>query len=64
MLSWFLKRWLGHKAKASSYRRAKGNKSQAARLLGLSRNALRYRLEKIGIPDAPEKDETEKEPAD
>ena len=30
-------------------RRANGNKSQAARLLGLSRNALRYRLSKIGI---------------
>jgi len=35
-----------------AYRRANGNKSQAARLLGLSRNALRYRLEKIGIPDS------------
>ena len=34
-----------------AYRRANGNKSQAARLLGLSRNALRYRLEKIGIGD-------------
>ncbi len=32
-------------------RRANGNKSQAARLLGLSRNALRYRLSKIGIAD-------------
>jgi DNA-binding NtrC family response regulator len=32
-------------------RRAGGNKSQAARLLGLSRNALRYRLSKIGIAD-------------
>src|SRR6202161_4689436 len=30
-------------------KRAGGNKSQAARLLGLSRNALRYRLSKIGI---------------
>jgi len=39
-----------------AYRRANGNKSQAARLLGLSRNALRYRLEKIGIPDEPEKE--------
>ena len=39
-------------------RRANGNKSQAARLLGLSRNALRYRLSKIGIAD-----EGEKEPA-
>ncbi len=35
-------------------RRAGGNKSQAARLLGLSRNALRYRLSKIGVPDEPE----------
>jgi DNA-binding NtrC family response regulator len=31
-------------------RRAGGNKSQAARALGLSRNALRYRLSKIGVP--------------
>src|SRR5579862_5811029 len=38
-------------------RRANGNKSQAARLLGLSRNALRYRLSKIGIADDPEKGE-------
>ena len=37
-------------------RRANGNKSQAARLLGLSRNALRYRLSKIGISDEGEKD--------
>jgi two-component system, NtrC family, response regulator AtoC len=34
--------------------RAGGNKSQAARLLGLTRNALRYRLSKIGVPDEPE----------
>lgn len=34
-----------------SLKRASGNKSQAARLLGLSRNALRYRLSKIGIED-------------
>ncbi len=34
-------------------RRANGNKSQAARLLGMSRNALRYRLTKIGVPDEP-----------
>jgi len=33
-------------------KRANGNKSQAARLLGLSRNALRYRLSKIGIEDS------------
>jgi DNA-binding NtrC family response regulator len=38
-------------------RRASGNKSQAARLLGLSRNALRYRLSKIGIGDDSEKAE-------
>src|ERR1700704_4127605 len=35
-------------------KRANGNKSQAARLLGLSRNALRYRLSKIGIADEEE----------
>jgi transcriptional regulator with PAS, ATPase and Fis domain len=34
-----------------AYRRSNSNKSQAARLLGLSRNAMRYRLEKIGIAD-------------
>ncbi|MGA8267401.1 MAG: sigma-54 dependent transcriptional regulator [Candidatus Acidiferrales bacterium] len=38
-------------------RRANGNKSQAARMLGLSRNALRYRLSKIGIADDSEKQE-------
>jgi DNA-binding NtrC family response regulator len=35
-------------------RRANGNKSQAARLLGLSRNALRYRLGKLGVADEGE----------
>ncbi len=35
-------------------RRAGGNKSEAARLLGLSRNALRYRLSKLGVPDDAE----------
>jgi DNA-binding NtrC family response regulator len=39
-------------------KRAGGNKSQAARLLGVSRNALRYRLSKIGIAD---ENETEKD---
>jgi DNA-binding NtrC family response regulator len=34
-----------------SLRRAQGNKSQAARMLGLSRNALRYRLGKMGVED-------------
>ena len=29
--------------------RANGNKSQAARLLGLTRNALRYRLTQMGL---------------
>ena len=36
--------------------RANGNKSLAARMLGLSRNALRYRLSKIGISDEGEKE--------
>lgn len=35
-------------------RRANGNKSQAARTLGLSRNALRYRLSKLGVPEDDE----------
>jgi DNA-binding NtrC family response regulator len=35
-------------------RRANGNKSQAARSLGLSRNALRYRLSQMGLPDSPD----------
>ena len=30
-------------------RRADGNKSQAARFLGLTRNALRYRLTQMGL---------------
>jgi DNA-binding NtrC family response regulator len=33
-------------------RRAEGNKSQAARLLGLTRNALRYRLSQMGLENA------------
>jgi DNA-binding NtrC family response regulator len=37
-------------------KRANGNKSQAARALGLSRNALRYRLTKMGVHDPPDKD--------
>jgi DNA-binding NtrC family response regulator len=37
-------------------KRSNGNKSQAARLLGLSRNALRYRLSRMGIEDDPDKD--------
>jgi DNA-binding NtrC family response regulator len=39
-------------------RRAQGNKSQAARLLGLSRNAFRYRLDKIGVAEDPEQAES------
>jgi DNA-binding NtrC family response regulator len=35
-------------------RRANGNKSQAARSLGLSRNALRYRLSQMGVADPAE----------
>lgn len=37
-------------------RRANGNKSQAARTLGLSRNALRYRLSQMGVADASDAD--------
>ncbi|HTZ99981.1 MAG TPA: sigma-54 dependent transcriptional regulator [Candidatus Aquilonibacter sp.] len=37
-------------------RRANGNKSQAARALGLSRNALRYRLSQMGVPDPQDAD--------
>jgi DNA-binding NtrC family response regulator len=32
-------------------KRANGNKSQAARLLGLTRNALRYRLDQMGVKE-------------
>ena len=35
-------------------RRSNGNKSQAARMLGLTRNALRYRLSQMGIESAEE----------
>ena len=34
-------------------RRANGNKSQAARMLGLTRNALRYRLSQMGLESNP-----------
>jgi DNA-binding NtrC family response regulator len=33
-------------------KRANGNKSRAARALGLSRNSLRYRLSKMGVADS------------
>jgi DNA-binding NtrC family response regulator len=40
-------------------RRANGNKSQAARILGLTRNALRYRLSQMGLESgAPENDDS------
>ena len=32
-------------------KRAAGNKSQAARMLGLTRNALRYRLDQMGVKE-------------
>ena len=38
-------------------RRASGNKSQAARLLGLTRNALRYRLSQIGMDNGKDAEE-------
>ncbi len=50
-----LERWEDEMVQ-EALRRANGNKSQAARLLGLSRNALRYRLSKIGIADEGEKE--------
>ncbi len=37
-------------------RRAQGNKSQAARLLGLTRNALRYRLGQMGLETGGDED--------
>ena len=37
-----------------SLKRANGNKSQAARMLGLTRNALRYRLSQMGIDGGSE----------
>ena len=37
-------------------RHANGNKSQAARALGITRNALRYRLSQMGLEDSEEKD--------
>jgi DNA-binding NtrC family response regulator len=40
-------------------RRASGNKSQAARLLGLTRNALRYRLSQMGIDSGTSEDPAE-----
>lgn len=40
-------------------RRSNGNKSQAARSLGLSRNALRYRLSQMGLAEPSDTADTE-----
>ena len=45
-----------------SLRRANGNKSQAARMLGLTRNALRYRLSQMGM-DSGSAEESEHDSA-
>jgi DNA-binding NtrC family response regulator len=47
-----LEQW-EHEIIREALARANGNKSQAARALGLSRNALRYRLSTMGAPDSP-----------
>ncbi|HEY8054386.1 MAG TPA: sigma-54 dependent transcriptional regulator [Terriglobales bacterium] len=47
---WTLEQW-EQQVIRDALRRANGNKSQAARLLGLSRNALRYRLSTMGDDD-------------
>jgi DNA-binding NtrC family response regulator len=39
-------------------RRANGNKSQAARMLGLTRNALRYRLSQMGMETGSDENES------
>jgi len=44
-------------------RRANGNKSQAARMLGLTRNALRYRLSQMGMETPAEDAEASNEAA-
>lgn len=43
-------------------RRANGNKSQAARALGLTRNALRYRLSQMGVSDPSDSAEGNEHP--
>jgi DNA-binding NtrC family response regulator len=43
-----------HEIIRAALARANGNKSQAARALGLTRNALRYRLSAMGAPDSAE----------
>jgi len=47
---WTLERW-EQEVIREALQRADGNKSQAARLLGLTRNALRYRLSVMGESD-------------
>jgi|SRR6185437_8208610 len=47
---WTLEQW-EQAVIREALKRAAGNKSQAARLLGLSRNALRYRLSTMGVED-------------
>lgn len=47
---WTMERWEQELIR-DALRRAQGNKSQAARLLGLSRNALRYRLSTMGVEE-------------
>jgi len=47
---WTLEKW-EQEVIRDALRRAQGNKSQAARLLGLSRNAFRYRLSTMGEAD-------------
>jgi DNA-binding NtrC family response regulator len=50
-----LEQW-EHEIIREALARANGNKSQAARALGLTRNALRYRLSTMGAPDTPDGD--------
>ena len=47
---WTLDKW-EEEVIREALQRANGNKSQAARLLGLSRNAFRYRLSTMGVAD-------------
>jgi DNA-binding protein Fis len=40
-----------HTMVAQALERSGGNQSQAARLLGISRDALRYKMKKFGLGD-------------
>jgi two-component system response regulator PilR (NtrC family) len=42
---------------ADALQRAGGVKKRAARLLGISFRSFRYRLEKLGMEEAPDEDE-------